>query len=186
MFLQIHHIFDELKRRNLFLATAESLTGGLIAKYITDIPGASAVFWGGWVTYSVEAKQHILNVPAEVLDSFGVVSVETAAAMAKGALAIASDSSGRHGYALAVTGLAGPAGGTPQLPVGTVCIACAGNEHTSSVYSEKYLFSGTRDAIREQTYTAAMQMLLQQLNGIHHNQSSYDNPLDKIKNKKVE
>ena len=186
MFLQIHHIFGELKRRNLFLATAESLTGGLIAKYITDIPGASAVFWGGWVTYSVEAKQHILNVPAEVLEGFGVVSIETAAAMARGALTIASDSSGRQGYALAVTGLAGPAGGTPHLPVGTVCIACAGNEHTSSVYSEKYLFSGTRDAIREQTYTAAMQMLLQQLTGIHHNKSSYDNPLDKIKNKKVE
>ena len=186
MFLQIHHIFGELKRRNLFLATAESLTGGLIAKYITDIPGASAVFWGGWVTYSVEAKQHILNVPAEVLEGFGVVSIETAAAMARGALTIASDSSGRQGYALAVTGLAGPVGGTPHLPVGTVCIACAGNEHTSSVYSEKYLFSGTRDAIREQTYTAAMQMLLQQLTGIHHNKSSYDNPLDKIKNKKVE
>jgi len=163
MFSQIHYIFDELKRRNLFLVTAESLTGGLIAKYLTDIPGASAVFWGGWVTYSVEAKQHVLNVPAEVLDSFGVVSVETAAAMAKGALAIASDSSGKQGYALAVTGLAGPGGDTSQLPVGTVCIACAGNEQTSSVYSEKYLFSGTRDAIREQTYTAAMQMLLQQL-----------------------
>ena len=163
MFSQIHYIFDELKRRNLFLVTAESLTGGLIAKYLTDIPGASAVFWGGWVTYSVEAKQHVLNVPAEVLDSFGVVSVETAAAMAKGALAIASDSSGKQGYALAVTGLAGPAGGTPQLPVGTVCIACAGNEQISSGCSEKYLFSGTRDAIREQTYTAAVQMLLQQL-----------------------
>ena len=95
MFPQIHYIFDELKRRNLFLVTAESLTGGLIAKYITDVPGAS--------------------------------------------------------------------GGTPQLPVGTVCIACASNEHTACVYSEKYLFSGTRDAIREQTYTAAMQMLLQRL-----------------------
>ena len=83
--------------------------------------------------------------------------------MAKGALVAASDASGRKGYALAVTGLAGPGGGTPQLPVGTVCIGCADNEYTSSVYAEKYLFSGTRDTIREQTYTAAMQMLLQQL-----------------------
>ena len=167
MFPHIQYLFDELKRRNLFLVTAESLTGGLIAKHITDVPGASAVFWGGWVTYSAQAKQHLLHVPADILEHFGIVSVETAATMAKGALAIASDCSGRRGYALAVTGLAGPAGGTPQLPVGTVCIACAGNEHTGCVYSEKYLLSGTRDAIREQTYDAAMQMLLQQLNGAY-------------------
>lgn len=163
MFSQIHSIFDELKRRKLFLVTAESLTGGLIAKYITDIPGASAVFWGGWVAYSPQAKQHVLNVPAEILEHFGVVSIETASAMAQGALAIASASLGGQGCALAVTGFAGPAGGTPQLPVGTVCIACASNARSSFVYSEKYLFSGTRDAIREQTYTAAMQMLLEQL-----------------------
>ena len=163
MFPQIHHILDELKRRNLFLVTAESLTGGLIAKHITDIPGASAVFWGGWVTYSAEAKRRLLNVSTEILERFGVVSVETATAMAKGALAITSDSLNKCGYAIAVTGLAGPSGGTPQLPVGTVCIACATNEHTACVYSEKYLFSGMRDAIREQTYTAAMQMLLQRL-----------------------
>jgi len=165
MFPQIHYIFDELKRRNLFLVTAESLTGGLIAKYITDVPGASAVFWGGWVTYSAEAKHQLLHVPAEFLEDFGVVSVETAAAMAKGALTIASAASGRKGYALAVTGLAGPGGDTSQLPVGTVCIACADNEHISFVYSEKYLFSGARAVIREQTYTAAMQMLLKQLKG---------------------
>lgn len=168
MFSHIQYLFDELKRRNLFLVTAESLTGGLIAKHITDIPGASAFFWGGWVTYSEQAKQRVLDVPAEILERFGVVSVETAAAMAKGALAIASECSGRRGYALAVTGLAGPAGGTPQLPVGTVCIACAGNEHTVRVYSEKYLLNGTRDAIREQTYTAAMQMLLRQFDGAYH------------------
>jgi len=163
MFQQIQCIFDELKRRRLFLVTAESLTGGLIAKHITDIPGASDIFWGGWVTYSAEAKHHLLNVPAEILEHFGVVSIETAAAMAKGALTAASASSGRQGYALAVTGLAGPSGGTPQLPVGTVCIACAGNEYISFMHSEKYLFSGTRDTIREQTYQAAMQMLWQQL-----------------------
>lgn len=179
MFPQIQYIFDELKRRHLFLVTAESLTGGLIAKYITDIPGASAVFWGGWVTYSVQAKQHVLNVPTEILERFGVVSVETATAMAQGALAIASADSGRQGCALAVTGLAGPAGGTPQLPVGTVCIACAGNEHAAFVYSEKHLFSGTRDAIRERTYTAAMQMLLEQLHGNCQSQKAMTIPLTK-------
>ena len=104
-----------------------------------------------------------MNVSTEILERFGVVSVETAAAMAKGALAIASTSSGGKGCALAVTGLAGPAGGSPQLPVGTVCIACASNEHAAFVHSEKYLFNGTRDAIREQTYTTAMQMLLEYL-----------------------
>ena len=166
MFQQLGCILDELKRRKLFLVTAESLTGGLIAKYITDIPGASEVFWGGWVTYSEQAKQHLLYVSSEILDRFGVVSVETAAAMAKGALAAASNASGMKGYALAVTGLAGPAGGTPKLPVGSVCIACADNEYTSSVYAKKYLFSGTRNAVREQTYTAAMQVLSQQLKEI--------------------
>lgn len=165
MFPQIHYIFDELKRRNLFLVTAESLTGGLIAKYITDTPGASAVFWGGWVTYSEQAKHHLLHVSSEILERFGVVSIETAVAMAKGALAAVSDASSRKGYALAVTGLAGPTGGTSQLPVGTVCIACAGNDYAAFVRSEEYLFSGTRYEIREQTYTAAMQMLLRQLTG---------------------
>ena len=176
MFQQIHYIFDELKRRKLFLATAESLTGGLMAKHITDIPGASDVFWGGWVTYSVQSKHHLLQVPMEILNRFGVVSVETASAMAKGALSLASAASGSQCYALAVTGLAGPAGGTSELPVGTVCIACAGNEYIPSAYCGKYVFTGTRDSVREQTYTAAMHILLQQLN----------ETLDKIKNNKIQ
>jgi len=107
----IHFIFDELKRRQCFLVTAESLTGGLIAQHITAIPGASAVFWGGWVTYSAQAKQQLLNVPPDVLDQYGVVSIETAKSMAQGALALASAGSGHSCYAIAVTGLAGPAGG---------------------------------------------------------------------------
>ena len=171
MFKHIHYIFDELIRRKLFLVTAESLTGGLIAKYITEMPGASAVFWGGWVTYSEQAKHELLGVPLETLQRFGVVSIETAAAMAHGALSRASLSSGVCGYALAVTGLAGPSGGTPELPVGTVCIACAGNEHSHSMYSKKYFFNGTRSDIREQTYTAAMQILMQQLERMSKNRT---------------
>lgn len=161
----IHSVFDELKRRNLFLVTAESLTGGLIAKYITDIPGASEVFWGGWVTYSIEAKYHVLHVSAEILEQFGAVSAETACAMAKGALDIVSACSDRNGYSIAVTGLAGPSGGTLAVPVGTVYIACADNECIPCVYSKKYVFSGTRDTIREQTYRTAMHVLLHQLTG---------------------
>lgn len=163
MFQHIHFIFDELKRRQCFLVTAESLTGGLIAQHLTAIPGASAVFWGGWVTYSAQAKQQLLNVPPNVLEQYGVVSIETAKAMAQGALALASAGSGHSCYAIAVTGLAGPAGGSPELPVGTVCIACAGNEGGPQLCAEKYLFHGTRDSIREQTYTAVMQLLLTQL-----------------------
>lgn len=160
MFPYINSVFDELRRRHCLLVTAESLTGGLIAQYITDIPGASAVFWGGWVTYSTQAKQQLLHVSPSVLQQYGVVSLETAKAMAQGALAIASAGSGTSCYAIAVTGLAGPSGGTPEIPVGTVCIACAGNESSLMLCAEKYLFHGSRDSIREQTYTAAMQLLL--------------------------
>lgn len=165
MIQDIYFLFDELKRRNLFLVTAESLTGGLIAKCITDIPGASDIFWGGWVAYSAEAKHSLLHVSNEILDRFGLVSTETACAMAKGALDIASVCSSRRGCALAVTGLAGPSGGSAELPVGTVCVASADNEHTFFVCSEKYVFSGTRTAIREKTCVAAIQLLLQRLTG---------------------
>jgi len=157
------NVFDILKNRHLLLVTAESLTGGLIAKCITDIPGASAVFWGGWVTYSEQAKHHLLKVSMETLKRFGAVSIETATAMAKGALSIASEASGSRCYALAVTGLAGPSGGSADLPVGTVYIACAGNEYVPFMYCKRYLFKGAREDIRTQTYIAALQMLEQQL-----------------------
>lgn len=157
------NVFDILKNRHLLLVTAESLTGGLIAKCITDIPGASAVFWGGLVTYSEQAKHHLLKVSMETLKRFGAVSIETATAMAKGALSIASEASGSRCYALAVTGLAGPSGGSADLPVGTVYIACAGNEYVPFMYCKRYLFKGTREDIRTQTYIAALQMLEQQL-----------------------
>ena len=172
MFQYIDSIFDELRRRHCFLVTAESLTGGLIAQHITEIAGASAVFWGGWITYSAQAKQRMLNVAPIILEQHGVISIETAAAMAQGALAIASAESGTSCYAVAVTGLAGPSGGTPEIPVGTVCIACAGNEREAVLCSEKFLFRGTRASIREQTYTAAMQLLQIQLEKTRASQSS--------------
>ncbi|MEL3905927.1 MAG: CinA family protein [Treponema sp.] len=168
----LHDIFDELKKNNAVLVTAESLTGGLIAERITAVPGASEVFWGGWVTYSEQAKQQMIGVPQTVLQQFGAVSCQTAAAMAEGALTTLTGRIHSPCYALAVTGLAGPSGGTEAVPVGTVCIACAGNAGTLTVDTKKCVFAGTRAEIRDQTYNAAMDMLMQLL--------------DKIKNKGIQ
>lgn len=132
-----HHIFgvqDEqlnaivvrlLTERNETLTLAESCTGGHIADRITDVPGASAVFLGGVVAYSNEAKQSLLGVRAETLAQHGAVSEAAAREMAEGARAKFHSQ-----YALAVTGIAGPAGGTPEKPVGTVFIALATAKHT--------------------------------------------------------
>lgn len=109
-----------LTERRRTVATAESCTGGLIAHRLTNVPGASAVIWGGWVAYANEAKQRELGVPLELLAAHGAVNEPVARAMAGGARA----ASGAD-YALAVTGIAGPGGGSPEKPVGTVFIALA-------------------------------------------------------------
>ena len=102
------------------IATAESCTGGMIAESLTRIPGASAVFGFGWVTYANEAKHALLGVPWDVLNEFGAVSEQTVRAMAAGARERADAD-----YAVAVSGIAGPDGGSPEKPVGTVWIAWA-------------------------------------------------------------
>jgi nicotinamide-nucleotide amidase len=114
------HLVHLLAERHQTIATAESCTGGLIARRITDIPGASSVFHYGWVTYANEAKESQLGVPATMLDELGAVSEPVARAMAEGARERANAD-----WAVSVTGLAGPGGGTPETPVGTVCIAWA-------------------------------------------------------------
>jgi nicotinamide-nucleotide amidase len=141
-----------LKSRGLVLATAESCTGGGVAQAITEIAGSSAWFDRGFVTYSNASKITLLDVPASVLDTHGAVSTETAAAMSKGALRN-SDA----GIALSTTGIAGPDGGTPDKPVGTVCFGWAQGE---KLMVERVLFSGDRHAVRVQTVEHALRGLL--------------------------
>jgi nicotinamide-nucleotide amidase len=139
-----------LKTTGKTLATAESCTGGWIAQTITDVPGSSAWFDRGFVTYSNAAKVQMLGVNPQTLEQYGAVSAETATEMVNGALAH-SDAD----IAVAVTGIAGPDGGTSDKPVGTVFIAWA--NRNGLVRVEKKRFSGNRRQIREQTVKNAIE-----------------------------
>jgi len=142
--------------KHLRVATAESCTGGLIAAALTETPGSSAVFERGFVTYSNEAKMELLGVPAATLSAHGAVSEETARAMAEGALAHS-----RADAAVAVTGIAGPDGGSAEKPVGLVHFAAArkGKEtrHLARV------FPGDRAAVRAATVETALSLLIETL-----------------------
>lgn len=135
------------------LVTAESCTGGGLAEILTRIPGSSAWFERGLVTYSNESKMELLSVPLKTLEQYGAVSEETAIAMAKGAL-----ENSHADYSVSITGVAGPDGGTEDKPVGTVCFAWfkrhAGGNAT------RILFDGDRMKIREQSCLLAMQGLI--------------------------
>ena len=146
----------ECKLRGVKLATAESCTGGWIAKSCTDLAGSSAWFERGLVTYSNESKQELLGVSASDLLRFGAVSEPVAAAMAGGALRLS-----RADCALSVTGVAGPDGGTPDKPVGTVCFGWA--LPNDLLETELYRFDGDRDAVRRATVMTALQGLLDRL-----------------------
>lgn len=138
------------------LATAESCTGGLIAKCVTDLPGSSTWFERGWVTYSNRAKQEDLGVAAGLLERHGAVSEPVARAMARGALR----ASGAD-VAVAVTGIAGPDGAAAAKPVGTVWIAWARRRAGGTrVEARLFRFAGSRDAVRRQTAAAALEGLL--------------------------
>ena len=144
-----------LRRAGLSIATAESCTGGLIAKCLTDIAGSSDYFERGWVTYSNAAKRTELGVPATLLERHGAVSEETALAMARGAL---RKSAAR--VSIAVTGIAGPAGGTPDKPVGTVWIAWGlKRQDELQVYARLFRFRGGRNEVRRQVAAAALEGL---------------------------
>ena len=137
------------------IATAESCTGGLVAGAITAISGSSAWFERGYVTYSNLAKEQQLGVAPSTLERFGAVSEETAREMAQGALRGAPAQ-----WAVAVTGIAGPEGGSPDKPVGTVWFAWAGPGHLQTL---KRQFAGDRTAVREASVRAALEGLVDRL-----------------------
>ena len=140
------------QQKSLKLAVAESCTGGLVAGAITEIAGASAVFEGGLISYSNELKIKLLGVSADLIAEFGAVSEQVAAAMAKGAL----EKTGAD-VAIAVTGIAGPSGGSQEKPVGLVYIAVAAN---GVITVGKKLFSGNRHEIRSQAVASALELCL--------------------------
>ncbi len=141
-------LLDLMRTKELHLALAESCTGGLVAGRLTEIPGSSDVVVGGMVAYANQAKIDLLQVPSEVIAKHGAVSAETAAAMARGAQA-------RFGaeVAIAVTGVAGPGGGSPEKPVGTVWFAFAVGERVESVMAR---FVGSRSEIRARAVQAVL------------------------------
>jgi nicotinamide-nucleotide amidase len=149
---RIEEIVLELCRvRGLSLATAESCTGGLVSGRLTSVPGASDVFRGGVVAYSDELKTLLLGVPEAVLAEYGAVSAETAAALARGARErLGAD------VALAVTGVAGPGGGTPEKPVGLVFLHAAGPDGERTL---EFSFPGDRQAIRARSAVAALHLV---------------------------
>lgn len=143
----------QLLNRGEWLVTAESCTGGWVAQCITAIAGSSAWFDRGFVTYSNAAKQDMLGVPEATLSRHGAVSEATARAMAQGAIAHS-----RGDWAIAITGIAGPSGGTPDKPVGTVCFAWA--QRDGGCEAQTCCFDGDRQAVREQSVIHALQGLL--------------------------
>ena len=144
---------ENLRRYNAQVTTAESCTGGGIAEAITRIPGSSAWFEAGYVTYSNAQKTRQLGVDQALFPQVGAVSQEVVEAMVRGAQA----ASGAR-FAVAVSGVAGPDGGSPAKPVGTVWLAWADGSHVSS---ERRHFDGDRDEVRRQTVIAALEGLLQ-------------------------
>jgi nicotinamide-nucleotide amidase len=146
-----------LKLSRQTLVTAESCTGGWVAQAVTSVAGSSDWFERGFVTYSNDSKQELLGVRGETLSRHGAVSEETAREMAQGALA-----RGKGTLALAVTGVAGPGGGSAAKPVGMVCFAWA-NKH--GVRTETRRFSGDRESVRKQSVIRALEGVLEQLAG---------------------
>ena len=145
---------EKLLARGWMLATAESCTGGWVGQLLTSLPGSSQWYERGFITYANDAKIEMLDVPAELIANHGAVSEETASAMAAGALA--------HSHAqaaLAISGIAGPGGGTPQKPVGLVCYGWALADGT--VLSSTCRLDGDREEIRSRAVAAALRGLIE-------------------------
>jgi nicotinamide-nucleotide amidase len=144
-------IISLLQINNQTLTVAESCTGGLLGAALTDISGSSAVFWGGIIAYDNSAKTNLLHVSQQTLENYGAVSSECALEMAASVRSLLNTS-----YGIAITGIAGPAGGTESKPVGTVYIAVAA-ENKRQV--EVYHFSGDRTAVRHASVEAALRQV---------------------------
>ena len=149
-------VIEENAKIGRRVALAESCTGGLVAAALTEIPGSSAVLDRGFVTYSNEAKQEDLSVSSEIIETFGAVSIACVWAMAQGALKHSNAD-----VAVAISGVAGPDGGTPLKPVGTVVFARATREGGAEPDGElRQLDGGSRSEIRRQATLAALELLL--------------------------
>jgi nicotinamide-nucleotide amidase len=163
------HLAGLLTERGQTLSLAESCTGGQISHLLTNVPGASEWLMQGWVTYSNESKEVELGVPHELLEKHGAVSEEVAKAMGEGARATAGTD-----YALAVTGIAGPGGGTPEKPVGLTYVACAGPDQT---VVRRYLLGTTgRRYIKQRTVANALDLLRRMLTGLDPYEGGWETP----------
>lgn len=152
----IQTLMQQLTGRQLRVATAESCTGGMLARRFTSFDGSSKWFECGFVTYSNDSKERLLKVQTEVLNEYGAVSKNVAEQMALGALGNSSAE-----LAVSITGIAGPDGGSAAKPTGTVYIAVAGSNQNVKI--AHHLFDGDRQSIREQAVHAAIELLIQYL-----------------------
>ena len=144
-----------LNNKNMTVTTAESCTGGMVAAAITDIAGSSAWFNAGVVSYSNQIKEQMLSVPAETLEQYGAVSLEVTQAMLAGVLVVSKADIG-----VAISGIAGPDGGSPDKPVGTVCFSWGA---PNTIKSEVKKFAGNRAEVREKAVAFALERLIQSI-----------------------
>ncbi|TGL52903.1 nicotinamide-nucleotide amidohydrolase family protein [Leptospira meyeri] len=150
------YVHEELISKKLTIAVGESCTGGLLGKKLTDSPGSSTYFVGGFLTYSNEMKESLLGVSHNILSQFGAVSLETASSMANGIF-----EKTKADYCISITGIAGPDGGTESKPVGTVWIGLKTPD--GQVQTHSYIFPGNREGIRENASNTALFLLYQSL-----------------------
>lgn len=156
--LQVNRIADLLTQLGYCVGIAESCTGGLVSHIITNVPGASRYLKGGIIAYSNDVKQDVIGVREDTLTNFGAVSLETVLEMAAGVRRLLSTDIG-----LAVSGIAGPGGGTIDKPVGMVCI---GIDADNIAHAETFYWSGDRESIKRQASWQALKMLADFLDGL--------------------
>lgn len=157
---RLEYIAQELISRKQTITTAESCTGGLLAAELTSVSGSSAYFQRGFITYSNQSKSQLLNVLPSTLRQYGAVSEETAREMALGALLAT-----RNDFALSITGVAGPDGGTEKNPVGTVWFGFATKQR---IWAKKYHFQGDRNQVRRQAVQYSLAILEHYLKTVQH------------------